>query len=451
MSGGLSESLVGQFHQKFESDPRYRVARNACTSQNPLEVCRTREAEQSVSHFFTHKVAELKPVVNQKSSGRCWIFACLNVMRVPLAKHFNVEELEFSQNHLFFWDKLERFHYFLHAFVDTARRGEPADGRLVFHLNQNPSEDGGQWDMLVNIVEKYGIMPKKLFPDAWSSENSHCLANITNSKLREFCMGLRKLVSEKKSDEEINKAIEEYMDEIYRILSVCLGTPPQTFTWEYYDKDKKYQKIGPISPQDFYHQHIKPVFNMEDKVCFVSDPRLDNPYDKLYTVEYLGNMVGGKPVLYINQSIDKLKEYAAASIRDGEAVWFGCDVRQFLSWKKYGMEDLEAFDYELLFGSSVRNLNKADRLIARDSLMTHAMVFTGHSEEDGITTKWRVENSWGDEHGEKGFIAMTDDWFSEFVYEVVVDKKYVPAETLEILKQTPKVLPAWDPMGALAK
>jgi len=451
MSQGVQEAKVAQFRERFEAEPRYRLARNACTKANPMDVMRNREVEETVSHFFTHKVDEIKPVTNQKSSGRCWIFACLNCMRLPLVKHFNIEEFELSQNFLFFWDKLERMHFILRAYVDTAKAGEPVDGRLVFHLNVNPSEDGGQWAMLVNLVEKYGVVPRACFPDAWSSTTSRKMCEIVNSKMREYCMILRKMVADNKTDAEIDATIDGYTEEIFRILSVCLGTPPKTITWEFYDKDKKHQKIGPITPRDFYHQHIKPVYNMEDKVCFVNDPRPENPYNKLYTVDYLGNMVGGYPVLYINQDIQVLKDVAAASIKDKEAVWFGNDVRQHCSWKQIGIEDLKAFDYEMLFGTTVMGLSKAERLQFRDSLMTHAMVLTGVSEEEGKTTKWRIENSWGDDGGEKGYLVMTDDWFTEFTYEVVVDKKYVPAEILEILKQTPVALPAWDPMGALAK
>lgn len=304
--------------------------------------------------------------------------------------------------------------------------------------------------MLVNLVEKYGIMPKACFPCTWTCENSRVLGTLINRKMREYCMKLRQMVESKADDAAIQKAISSYTEELYRITSICLGSPPETFTWEFYNKDKKYQKIGPITPLEFYRQHIKPIFNMEDKVCFVNDPRPENPYNALYTVEYLGNMVGGRPVLYINQPVEQLSALAAASIKDGEAVWFGCDVGQHCTWKKHGVESLETYDYELLFGVKMDGQTKAERLVYRESLMTHAMVLTAVTEEEGVVTKWRIENSWGDDGGEKGYMVMTPSWFSEFTYEVVVDKKYVPAETLALLEQAPKVLPAWDPMGALA-
>jgi bleomycin hydrolase len=243
------------------------------------------------------------------------------------------------------------------------------------------------------------------------------------------------------------------MEEIFRVVCICLGNPPETFTWEYRDKDKNYHKIGPITPLEFYREHVKPLFNMEDKICFVNDPRPQHKYNKLYTVDYLSNMVGGRKTLYNNQPVDFLKKMVAASIKDGEAVWFGCDVGKHFNGK-LGLSDMNVYDHELVFGVSLKNMNKAERLAFGESLMTHAMTFTAVSEkddQDGAFVKWRVENSWGEDHGHKGYLCMTDEWFSEYVYEVVVDRKHVPEEVLAVLEQEPIVLPAWDPMGALAE
>jgi len=450
-SFGVPAASIAKFHYKFISEPKNLLAQNVCIKQNVLDVMRMCAVE-TTPHVFNYKVeTEVKPVTNQQSSGRCWIFALLNCMRIPFSKHLTIEEFEFSQNYLFFWDKIERLNYRLNAFVETARRGEPVDGRLVQHLLHNPSEDGGQWHMLVNLVEKYGVMPKKCYPDTWTCENSRRLGLILNNKMREYCVLLRAMVSKGLGDADISTEIERMMEEIYRIVSICTGTPPDTFTWYYYDKDKKFHSVGPISPVDFYQQYVKPHFNVLDKVVIVNDPRPDNSYDKLYTVEYLNNMTGSGPVLYINQPSDILKKYAALSIKNNEPVWFGSDVNQHCSWQKFGLEDLKLYDYNLVFGTSVLNISKAERLMYQESLMTHAMVLTGLLEEESKTKLWRIENSWSETGGEKGYMAMTDDWFSEFVFEVAVDKKYLPQEILSILDQEPKVLPAWDPMGALAQ
>ncbi|KAM9320328.1 bleomycin hydrolase, partial [Gastrophryne carolinensis] len=449
----LSLEKSASFRKKLKSEPRYLLAQNVATSSDPLEVCLQRQTVQDSVHVFQHTIpAEGKPVTNQKSSGRCWIFSCLNVMRLPFMKKFNIEEFEFSQSYLFFWDKIERCNYFLNAFVETARTNEPVDGRLIQFLLSNPTNDGGQWDMLVNLIEKYGVIPKKCFPESHTSEATRRMNDILNHKMREYCLRLRNMVFSGSTKDEISEALDTMIEEVYRVVSICVGSPPETFTWEFRDKEKTYHKIGPVTPQDFYREHVKPLYNVEDKICLVNDPRPQNKFGKLYTVEFLGNMVEGRKTLYNNQPVEILKKLAATSIKDGEAVWFGCDVGKHFHGK-LGINDVHIFDHELVFGVSVKNLNKAERLIYGDSMMTHAMALTAVTEkgdQEGQYEKWRVENSWGDDRGNKGYLIMTDEWFSEYVYEVVVDKKHVPEELMEVLKQDPVVLPAWDPMGALA-
>ncbi|XP_053130925.1 bleomycin hydrolase-like isoform X1 [Hemicordylus capensis] len=451
---GLCLKRSSVFAKTLREDPRYVLAQNVATCADPLEVCLQREVVQDTLQVFQHAIpAEGKPVTNQKSSGRCWIFSCLNVIRLPFMKKFNIEEFEFSQSYLFFWDKVERCYYFLHAFVETAQKKEPVEGRLLQFLLANPCNDGGQWDMLVNIIEKYGLVPKKLFPESHTTEASRRMNDILNHKMREYCVRLRNMVETGCNKEEIGTALDTMIEEVFRIVTICLGSPPETFSWEYYDKEKNYHKIGPVSPQEFYKEHVKPIFDLESKVCLVNDPRPQNQYSRLYTVEYLSNMLGGRKTLYNNQPIELLKKMAACSIRDGEAVWFGCDVGKHFN-SKLGINDMNIFNHKLVFGVSVKNMNKEERLIFGDSMMTHAMVLTAFTEkgdQEGCFEKWRVENSWGEDRGNKGYLLMTDDWFSEYVYEVVVDKKHVPEDVLAVMQQDPIVLPAWDPMGALAK
>ncbi|XP_025040027.1 bleomycin hydrolase-like [Pelodiscus sinensis] len=452
--GGLSPEKIAAFTKKWEDDPQFRLAQNVTTTNSSLEVCLSRKVVQDTVHVFQHAVpAEGKPVTDQKKSGRCWIFSCLNVMRLPVMKNFNIEEFEFSQAYLFFWDKVERCYYFLNVFVETAQKNKPTEERLMQFLLSNPTSDGGQWDMLVNLIKKYGVIPKKNFPESFNTEASGKMNEILNHKMREYCMRLRNMVANGSTEEELEEAKDAMIEEIFRIVSISMGSPPETFSWEFRDKEKNYHKIGPVTPLQFYQEHIKPLFNMEDKICLVNDPRPQNPYNKLYTVEYLGNMVGGRKTLYNNQPVDLLKKMAAASIKDGEAVWFGCDVGKHFH-SRLGILDMQAFDHELVFGVSVKQMNKAERLIFGESLMTHAMVLTAFSEKDGQEEsfeKWRVENSWGADAGNKGYLIMTDDWFSEYVYEVVVDKKHMPEDVLELMQQEPIVLPAWDPLGSLAK
>lgn len=450
---GLTAEKIANFTKKLKSEPQFLLAQNVSTCNDPLEMCVQRSVVQDTVHVFQHTIpTEGKPVTNQKNSGRCWIFSCLNVIRLPFIKKFNIEEFEFSQSYLFFWDKIERCYFLLHTFVETAQKKEPADGRLVQFLLSNPTNDGGQWDMLVNLIEKYGLVPKKYFSESHSSEASRRMNDVLNHKMREYCLRLRNMVGSGSTKEELSNAIDSMIEEVFRVVSVCLGSPPESITWEFRDKEKNYNRIGPLTPLQFYREHVKPIFNVEDKICMVNDPRPQNEYGKLFTVQYLSNMTGGRKTIYNNQPIAVLKKAAAASVKDGEAVWFGCDVGKHF-FGKLGINDMNVFKHELVFGVSVKNMNKAERLIFGDSMMTHAMVLTGVTEKDGEEgsfEKWKVENSWGDDRGNKGYLIMTDAWFSEYVYEVVVDKKYLTDEILDVLKQEPIVLPAWDPMGALA-
>ncbi|KPI98983.1 Bleomycin hydrolase [Papilio xuthus] len=448
----LSLVTLSKLKEKYYADPKNELAQNACTRFDPFEVAIRRRQADSTLHVYNIKLeSEGKPVTNQENTGRCWLFAALNVMRLPFMKKYGLDEFEFSQGYLFFWDKIERSHYWLNNIVQTARQGEELEGRLVNFLLKDPINDGGQWDMIVNLVNKYGLMPKKCFPESFSSRRSLHMNAIIKTKLREFAKELRDKVSANASEADIQKTIDTQMSVIYHIVATCLGTPPEQFTLEFYNKEKVYNNFGPLSPQEFYNKHVRPLFNVDDKVCLVSDPRQSNPFGNLYTLQCLGNMVGGRQTAYNNQPIETLMKVVKDSIQGGEAVWFGCEVSKRFE-RKNGLEDLDAQDFKLVFNTEVQvGLNKADRLMYGDSCMTHAMVFTAvGTDEQGNPLKFRVENSYGDKEYDKGYLLLTTPWFKEFVFEVVVDKKFVPESVLEVFKQEAKVLPAWDPMGTLA-
>lgn len=451
MLAELTDQLLAQLREKFYENKRNILAQNICTRTHPVEACISRKVSENSQHVYTHKIEmEGKPITNQKRSGRCWLFSILNVIRPTFMKQYNLEEFEFSPAYLFFWDKMERCNYFLHNAVKSAMRNEPVDGRLVSFLLSDPIFDGGQWEMIVNVINRHGLVPKSCFPESYSCESSSHMNGILKSKLREYCRDLRGMVHNGATDAELERAIQDQMVVIYRIIGICLGIPSETITWEYYDKSKNYHCIGPITPLQFYEQYVKPHYNVDDKVCLVTDPRPSNPYGKLYTIDYLGNIVGGKTTLYNNQPSELLMKLAAESIKQNEPVWFGCDINK-QSIGKQGIDDMKAYDFELMFGTDVVNMTKADRLIYGDSMMVHAMVLTAVSiDEKGKIRKFRVENSWGDDHGQKGYQLLTAEWFSEFVFEIVVDKKIVPADVLAVFKQEPIILPAWDPMGTLA-
>uniref|UniRef100_A0A182JF13 Bleomycin hydrolase n=1 Tax=Anopheles atroparvus TaxID=41427 RepID=A0A182JF13_ANOAO len=450
----LSEDFFQKCRTDFYDCPKNVLAQNVCTRIDPFDACLSRKSLENTQHVFTYKIEnEGKPLTNQKSSGRCWLFAALNCIRIPFIKQYNLDEFEFSQAYLFYWDKIERANYFLNNVVDTAKRGETVDGRLVSFLLSDPTCDGGQWDMLVNLINKHGLMPKKCFPESYSCEASTRMNSVVKSKLREYAKDLRKLIDDGASDDEVKERIKQQMNEIYNIVGICLGIPPEKFTWEYYDKSKKYLTIGPIRPIDFYEKYVKPYFNVDDKVCLVTDPRSSNLYGRSYTVDCLGNVVGGRPVLYNNQPVELLLDLVTKALKFGEPVWFGCEVNKRFAGKQ-GIEDLDVHDFKLVFGVDIQTtMDKADRLLYGESMMTHAMVFTGVSVDPNSQkpTKFRVENSWGEDRGEKGYLIMTAEWFKEFVFEVVVDRSIVSQDVLDVFDLPPIVLPAWDPMGTLAK
>ena len=449
----ITTDKLTKWRKDFYSNPKNILAQNVCSRVDPFDVCLSRKSLENAHHVFQYKVEmEGKPVTNQKSSGRCWLFAALNCIRLPFMKQYNIDEFEFSQGYLFYWDKIERCNYFLNNIVKTSKRGEKVDGRLVSFLLSDPTSDGGQWDMLVNLITKHGLMPKKWFPETYSCEASVRMNAVLKSKLREYSKILRDLMETNPSDDEVNKQIDMMMGEVYKVVGICLGIPPEKFTWEYYDKSKAYQSVGPVTPIDFYNVYVKPYFNVEEKVCLVNDPRPTSSYNQAYTVDCLGNVIGGRPVLYNNQPVELLLKMVAESLKQGEPVWFGCEVSKRFA-PKQGIEDLGIHDFKLVFDIDIqKTLCKADRLIFGESAMTHAMIFTGVSlNEDGVAKKMRVENSWGEERGDKGYLVMSAEWFKEFGFEVVIDKKFVPAEILQVFDMEPIVLPAWDPMGTLAK
>ncbi|XP_019869149.1 bleomycin hydrolase isoform X2 [Aethina tumida] len=448
----LSSEVLEEFRKNFYGNEKNLLAQNVCSRIDPFEVALSRKVLEETQHVYNHKVdSEGKPTTNQKSSGRCWIFAALNVIRLPFMKHHNIEDFEFSQGYLFFWDKIERCNYFLNNIVETAKRGEMVDGRLVSFLLSDPTTDGGQWDMIVNLIKKYGLMPKKCFPESFSCESSLRMNQTLKSKLREYAKNIRDLICKGGSDADVSALITEQMNSVFRIVAICLGVPSSKFTWSYYDKNKVHHTVGPVTAVEFYENHVKPYYNVDDKVCLVTDPRPTNEYGRAYTVDCLGNIVGGRRCIYNNQPVELLLELTAKSICEGEAVWFGCEVSKRFAGKQ-GIQDLRVHDFPLVFGVDIQTtLSKADRLYYGESSMTHAMVFTAvNKNELGEVTKLRVENSWGEDRGEKGYLLMTADWFKEFTFEVVVDKKFVPQSVLDVFNQEPIVLPAWDPMGTLA-
>jgi bleomycin hydrolase len=356
-----------------------------------------------------------------------------------------IKEFEISQSYLMFWDKLEKANYFLESIMETLE--ERTDSRLIAWLLQSPVQDGGQWDMLVNLIEKYGVVPKYVMPETFHSSQSVVMNRLLTARLREDAAQLRAAHQRGAKYPELAAKKQEMVGDIYQILANFLGDPPKSFTFEYRDEDNEFHQEFDITPQQFYQRYVG--INLADYVSLINAPTADKPYGKTYTVQYLGNVRGGHQVRYLNMDVATLKEAAQQQLLHDEAVWFGCDVGK-MSDRESGIMDPALFDFSDALGVDFA-MSKAQRLDYGESQMTHAMVLTGVNLAEGKANRWKVENSWGTEPGNKGFFVMSDPWFDEYLYQVVVNKKYLSAELLQAYSQDPIVLPPWDPMGSLAR
>ena len=444
MDSSISQNLLDQLEKRFDENPGNRMAMNAAVSCGICASSRNYVTEREVPHEFSISL-EQGAVTNQKRSGRCWMFAALNCMRFQVIKKQNLEDFELSQSYPLFYDKLEKANYFLESILDTL--DEPTDGRLIAHLLAAPLNDGGQWDMLCSIVEKYGLVPKTAMPESVSSSATQEMVSYMTEKLREYACVLRKGHKAGKSMEQLKKEKEAMMETVYRMLCISLGKPPKTFTFEYRDKDGNFHREENLTPKAFYEKYVG--LRLDDYVSVINAPTEDKPFYRSYTVQYLGNVKEGRPVKYVNLPIEEMKQAAIAQLKDGEPVWFGCDVGK-RSFRDGGLMDTGIYDVETLFDTDFP-MTKAERLEYGQSLMTHAMVFQGvNLDENGRPDRWRVENSWGEEAGKKGYFVMSDRWFDEYNYQVVVNKKYLSSKALEAYEKEPVRLNPWDPMGSLA-
>ncbi|KAG6010463.1 hypothetical protein E4U21_006465 [Claviceps maximensis] len=474
----LSLDVVSAIPGRFLEDGRNRLALSALSSANPQTVLTSQASKITNQHLFNAKISsEGAPMTNQRSSGRCWLFAATNVFRVALMSKYNVESFELSQNYLYYWDKLEKSNWFLEQMMDTA--AEDLEGRLVQRLLEDPVSDGGQWDMVYNLVDKYGLVPQALYPDSWNAKNSSVLNAVLKTKLRGFALKLRREVSEAGRGRQqgaasvsVSRLKADMMEEIQHIITLLLGptpTPTKEFLWTYVDKDNKVHELS-MTPRDFANSVAPSGFQvmmtsslspplsscspsamaMADMVSLVNDPR--NEYLRPLTVHRLGNVVGGRNTTYLNVDMGTMKAACVKMIRAGCPIFFGCDVGKF-SDKASGVMDLAIFDYEAgLRTDLLGGMTKEERLRAGESLMTHAMVLTAVHLDDrtGKPLRWRVQNSWGVESGERGWFVMSDAWMDEWVYQAVVDQKVLSKEVRDSRDREPVVLSLWDPMGALA-
>ena len=443
----LSNDALNALREEFDADGTNRMAMNAVTAAGIDTVAKNYDRARLLQRRFSTTV-DNGEATHQDRSGRCWLFSSLNVARFVAKKNLGLKEFEFSQNYAMYYDKLERINYFLQDVAALVRAGEPADSRLVQHLLADVMGDGGQWTMALNVYKKYGAVPKDLYPETASSKNTGAM----NTQLRHMlhtAVAHMFTAHAAGDDAAIDATIAEARAAGHRILTIHLGEPPVSFDWEWTDKDGEFHRDGEITPQEFWAKYVGSA-DLESYVCLVDDPRKEHPKGRKIAIEHLGNVAGGDATEYLNVTNQFMKECVKRIlVEQGIPVWFGADCHPFMD-RESGAWATDLFEYGSIYDFDF-DLDKEARVRFADSAMNHAMAFAGVDvAEDGSTRRWRVENSWGSKIADKGYFTMSDDWFTEYVYEVAVPKAMLPEEYLKALDEAPISLPAWDPMGALA-
>ena len=441
----ITKEFLQNSREKFYKDRANRVAQRAAVNNGLVEASVDRVEDERNRHTFNIELKE-KEIRNQKQSGRCWMFAALNLMEYKLCRKYNLKGFELSKNYTLFFDKLERCNYFLDSIIRTL--DEDLDGRLVSHILTDPMGDGGQWDMIKNIIKKYGLVPAYAMKESVNSSATANLNNYLTKILRMYAKNLRNSYKEEKDLEKLKKMQEEYMKKIYDVLSISLGTPPEKFDFEVRNEDEEFISDKNLTPQEFLKKHVE--VNLDDYISLINAPTKDKPYFKSYTVDFLGNVMELDKVRYVNVPVEVMKDGILKQLKDGEPVWFGCDVAQFF-YRKGANLDLSTLKiFDLL--NVEYDLSKEERLDYKESLMTHAMVFGGcdYDEENKQINRYKVENSWGKDAGDRGYLVMSDEWFDEYMYQALINKKYLDEKVIKAYSEEPIHLKPWDPMGSLA-
>ncbi|WP_294470634.1 C1 family peptidase [uncultured Bacteroides sp.] len=442
--GGISEAMMQQIKKSYEGTTADKAIRNAIGSNDIRKLALNQDNLKGMDTHFSIKV-NTKGITNQKSSGRCWLFTGLNVMRAKtIAKH-NLGSFEFSQNYPFFFDQLEKANLFLQGIIDTSSK--PMNDKMVEWLFRHPLSDGGTFTGVADIVSKYGLVPKDAMPETNSSDNTSRMAELVALKLREQGLQLRDLAAKGTKTDDLLKTKTEMLGTIYRMLVLNLGVPPTEFTWTEYNAQGKPVETATYTPLSFLKKYGDEKL-LTDYVMLMNDPSRE--YYKCYEIDYDRHRYDGNNWTYVNLPIEDIKEMAIASLKDSTMMYFSCDVGKFLNSER-GLLDVKNYDYESLLGTPF-GMDKRQRIQSFASGSSHAMTLMAVDlDKNGNPTKWMVENSWGAGSGYQGHLIMTDEWFNEYMFRLVVETKYVTPKALEILKQKPIRLPAWDPMFAEEK
>ena len=432
-SGGITEGMLEQIRKGYNDTPAERAVRNALAGQSIATLAVNADNLAMIDTHFSDQV-KTKGRTDQKSSGRCWLFSGLNVLRSKMIDKYDLGNFTFSQNYVFFFDQLEKANLFLQGVIDTKDKG--FDDREVDWLFRHPIGDGGQFTGVANLIMKYGVVPSEVMPETYCSNNTAQMRTQISTKLREFGLKLRD--AKPKECQQMKTAM---LQEIYRILAICLGEPPAQFEWTMRNSKDEAVSTKTYTPKSFYDEYIGTDLN-NSYVMLMNDPSRE--YGKVYEIQYDRHVYDGQNWVYLNLPVERIKEIAIASIKDNTALYFSCDVGKFSDRQK-GTLDLRNFDYGSLFGTTFP-MDKKQRVLTHASGSSHAMTLIAVDIKDGKPVKWMVENSWGANSGYKGNMIMTDEWFNEYMFRLVAEKKYVPADIMAMMSQKPILLPAWDPM-----
>ena len=436
-AGNISPELVRKFDRQLTLDGNSRAIMNAVTGTDLKRLTLNRELVNRHNDIFSMKI-KTEGITDQKSTGRCWMFAGFNIMRPVVIKKYNLKSFEFSQNYLFFYDKLEKANLFLENMIATADKD--LTDRLLQKYLESPVADGGWWNYFTALIDKYGAVPKEAMTETVNSEKSRNMNYIIDNMLRTDAVTLRKMVNDKRKSKDIQAKKEEMLADVYRLLVYNLGRPPREFTWKYCDKDENIVRKQ-YTPRQFFDEVVD--VNLDDYVMIFDHAM--HPYNKYYKMEYCRNIFESPDMDFINLDIDKIKELTLAAVLDSVPVWFAADVGHYME-REHGIMAVDIFDYETLLNIDL-TLSKKDRLLTRTVSPTHGMVFTGVDIVDEKPVKWLVENSWGTDYGKEGRWSMYDNWFDDYVLTIVLPKERLPKDILKLLQTKPTLLPPWDPMS----
>ncbi|MCQ2801202.1 MAG: C1 family peptidase [Bacilli bacterium] len=434
---------LNKIEEEYFADKSATVARHAIAASDIAVAAASKDSVKEMDFNFDINIKTMA-VSNQKASGRCWIFAACNVMRELIGKKIGAGTFKLSQSYIAFYDKLEKLNYALNALIETIDKDY--DDRTVQFLVQSGIGDGGQWDMLVNVVKKYGICPKNAFVETFTSNNTRILNSLLNAEIRRFASESR-VVLRRDGMDAVEALKDSYMKRFYKALISCYGIPPKNFDLKYTDDKNEYHVVRGFTPKSFFEKYIGK--EIDEYVSCINAPTKSKPFMKSYTVKYLGNVADGKIVKHLNLPMERLKELILCQLKDNQIVWFGSDVASYGD-RMRGVWNDQEFDFKSLLDLDIK-MEKGESLDFRASAMNHAMCITGVGfDADGVPSKWKIENSWGDDRGYKGYFIMSASWFDQYTYQAVVNKKYLTKEELAAYETEPVVLQPWDPMGSLA-